>query len=506
MYEPILGLEVHVELETKTKMFCSCLNNSEEKIPNKNICPVCLAHPGTLPVINKKAVQLVVRVGLALGSYIPEYSKFDRKNYFYPDLPKGYQISQYDEPLCQGGELSLYLSNDLEERKRKIKITRIHLEEDVGKLIHSEGNDSLIDYNRAGVPLMELVTEPVIHSGKEARLFAQGLQILFRVLNISEANMEKGQMRCEVNISLKKKGDNKLGTKVEIKNLNSFRSVEQAIDFEIKRQKEALEKGEDIVQETRGWNAEKGITYSQRVKETAQDYRYLPEPDLPPIHLYSKEAGKGLLNLEQLKKEMPPLPWKKKENLLKTYSISNTEANLFIQDEQLLGFFENVLKVLDKGYGKEVSLDNPALNKIKKEELMKLSANYIFSDMFGIMQKEKLGWNDIKIKPTQFADLIIAAVTNRISSRVAKDLLLEVIKTGQDPQQLISSRKLEKLSDLDQLLPIIKEIIAQQEKAVADYKKGKENSIKFLVGQAMAKTRGTADPVILEKLFKDNIK
>jgi len=505
-WESIIGLEIHAELKTKTKMFCSCLNDPEEKVPNKNICPVCLAHPGTLPVINKKAVNYVVKVGLALNSFIPEYSKFDRKNYFYPDLPKGYQISQYDEPLCQGGELSLYLSNDPEERKRKIKITRIHLEEDVGKLIHSEGEDSLIDYNRAGVPLMELVTEPVMHSGREARLFAQGLQILFRVLNISEANMEKGQMRCEVNISLKQKGDNKLGTKVEIKNLNSFRSVEQAIEFEIKRQTEVLEKNGEITQETRGWNAEKGITYSQRVKETSQDYRYLPEPDLPPLHLYSREAGKGLLNLEQLKKEIPLLPWEKKEDLLKTYDISNAEANLFVQDEQLLSFFENVIKVIDKSYRKDVSLDSSVPSKIKREELIKLSANYIFSDMLGIMQKEKLNWDNIKIKPNQFADLIIATAAKQISSRIAKDLLLEVIKTGQDPRQLISSRKLEKLSDLDQLLPVIKEIIAQQEKAVADYKKGKENSIKFLVGQAMAQTRGTADPVVLEKLFKENIK
>ncbi|MCK4805845.1 MAG: Asp-tRNA(Asn)/Glu-tRNA(Gln) amidotransferase subunit GatB, partial [Candidatus Pacebacteria bacterium] len=328
-FKPTIGLEIHVELKTKIKMFCDCLNNPEEKIPNTNICPICLAHPGTLPVINKKALRQVITVGLALNSEIPEYSKFDRKNYFYPDLPKGYQISQYDMPLCKGGELSLFLSNDSEEVKKKMKITRVHLEEDTGKLIHSiDGESTLIDFNRAGVPLMELVTEPVIHSGKEARLFAQGLQLLLRTLGVSEADMEKGQMRCEVNISLAK--DEKLGTKVEIKNLNSFRAVEKSIDFEIQRQKGVLEKGEKVVQETRGWDAEKEITYSQRLKEEAQDYRYFPEPDLPRLHIYSEDKSDGLFNLEEIKKQIPELPWERKERITKSY-VFLKNINLLIQ-------------------------------------------------------------------------------------------------------------------------------------------------------------------------------
>jgi aspartyl-tRNA(Asn)/glutamyl-tRNA(Gln) amidotransferase subunit B len=273
-YTPVIGLEIHVELGTKSKMFCSCKNDAEEKNPNTNVCPVCMGHPGTLPVINEEAVKRVIKTGLALSSKISETSKFDRKNYFYPDLPKGYQISQYDQPLCQGGYLELM--------GRKIKITRVHLEEDTGRLIHPVGADhSLVDYNRVGVPLMELVTEPDITSAEEAWKFAQELQLLLRYLGVSTADMEKGQMRVEANISLGIGG--KLGTKVEIKNLNSFRAVERGIDYEIKRQAEVLDSGEKVIQETRGWNDNAGETVSQRIKEEAHDYRYFPEPDLPSL-------------------------------------------------------------------------------------------------------------------------------------------------------------------------------------------------------------------------------
>ena len=270
-YKPTIGLEIHIELKTRTKMFCNCLNDPEEKHPNINICPICMGHPGTLPVINKEAIKKVLMVGQALKGNIPEYSQFDRKNYFYPDLPKGYQISQYKCPLVIGGELN------------NVKITRIHLEEDTGRLIHEGNKKSFVDFNRAGVPLMELVTEPVICSGKEARKFAEELQLILRYLEVSNADMEKGQMRIEVNISLSK--NNNLGIKVEIKNLNSFRAVEKAIDYEIKRQTEILEKEEKIVQETRGWNENKGITFSQRKKEESHDYRYFPEPDLPILKI-----------------------------------------------------------------------------------------------------------------------------------------------------------------------------------------------------------------------------
>lgn len=490
-YEPIIGLEIHAELKTKTKMFCDCLNDSNEKQPNKNICPICLGHPGTLPAINKKAVEAVIKVGLALESEIPEFSKFDRKNYFYPDLPKGYQISQYDEPLCRGGKLKLFLSDDSQESLKEIDITRVHLEEDAGKLIHPEDKKStLIDFNRAGVPLMELVTEPVIHTGKEARLFAQSLQILLKTLEVSDADMEKGQMRCEVNISLKPQDQKELGIKVEVKNLNSFRVVERAIDYEIKRQISLLNDGEKIIQETRGWNQVKEITYSQRSKEEAQDYRYFPEPDLPPLHLYSKIKGEGLFDLAKLRAELPELPWQKKQNLIQTYNIPSQSENLLLQDDKALLFFKDTVTELGPEYRKSGT---------------PLAYNYLTTDILGIKEKENLTWNDIKITPAYFASVISYLVQDKISSRVAKDVLLEIIQTGENPEKLIKEKGLEKISDQSRLTSVIEEIIKQNSRAIEDYKKGKENAIQFLVGQVMAKLKGAADPKELEKLIREKI-
>jgi aspartyl-tRNA(Asn)/glutamyl-tRNA(Gln) amidotransferase subunit B len=493
-YEPVIGLEIHAELKTKTKMFCDCLNDPDETEPNKNICPICLGHPGTLPTINKKAVELVIKVGLAVGSEIPEFSKFDRKNYFYPDLPKGYQISQYDKPLCRGGKLKLFLSDDPQESLKEIEIERVHLEEDTGRLIHPEDKKStLIDFNRAGVPLMELVTKPVIHTGKEARLFAQGLQILLKTLGVSSADMEKGQMRCEVNISLRPKGEEKLGTKVEVKNLNSFRAVERAIDYEIKRQSEILEEGEKIIQETRGWDPIKEITYSQRIKEEAQDYRYFPEPDLPPLHLYSKIRAGGLFDLEELKKNLPELPWEKKERLIKQYQISAVGANIIIQDETLLTFFEEAIK----------SLSQQQIADLNKG--ISLIYNYLITDILGIKEKNNWSWQDIKLTPDNFAHLITYLLNNKITSRVAKDILLEILSNNKAVPQLIEERGLEQVSDSDSLRPIVENIINANEKAVADYKKGKETALQFLVGQAMAQLKGAANPKELEKLIREKI-
>jgi len=518
MYEPILGLEVHVELKTKTKMFCDCLNDSDEKQPNKNICPICLGHPGTLPVINKKAVESVLKVGLALESDIPEFSKFDRKNYFYPDLPKGYQISQYDEPLCRGGEMPLYFGDEPEFFENKIEITRIHLEEDTGKLLHpTDKKATQIDFNRAGVPLMELVTEPIIHSAKEARLFSQGLQLLLRVLGVSEADMEKGQMRCEVNISLRRQKSKVktqkhapyrpallekggagagLGTKVEIKNLNSFRAVEKAIEFEIKRQAEALTKGEKIIQETRGWDPEKEITYSQRWKEEAQDYRYFPEPDLPPLHLYSGAKPGGLFDLKEMKENLPELPWETKKRLMRNYGISLEEANIYLESEKgaVLNFFEKAV-----GEIKEKRSD---FSESELKRVISLISNYLLTDILGIIMKEGINFENLKISPFSFAELIINLADDKISSRVAKDALLEAVKIGKDPMAIIKEKGLEKISDEEKLLQFVEEVIDQNKKAVEDFYKGKETAIQFLVGQAMAKTQGAADPKILESLIR----
>ena len=313
MYKPIIGLETHVELNTKTKMFCSCPNDPDEKRPNVNICPTCTAQPGTLPVINEEAVKKVIKTGLALNSQIPEYSKFDRKNYFYPDLPKGYQISQLYQPLCKEGFLEI--------DGRKIRIREVHLEEDTGRLVHPEGADySLVDFNRAGIPLMELVTEPDITSAKEARRFAETLHLILHYLDVSDADMEKGQMRVEVNISVS--GDEKLGIKVEIKNLNSFRTVERGIDYEIKRQTELLESGKKISQETRGWDDVKGITVSQREKEEAHDYRYFPEPDLPPLYLGTPSY------INEIRAEIPELPQQRRERFAKEYQLPEPQRRV----------------------------------------------------------------------------------------------------------------------------------------------------------------------------------
>ncbi|MGB9763226.1 MAG: Asp-tRNA(Asn)/Glu-tRNA(Gln) amidotransferase subunit GatB [Minisyncoccia bacterium] len=493
-YEPVIGLEIHAEIKTKTKMFCGCLNDPEEKQPNKNICPVCLGHPGTLPTINVKAVESVLKVGLALNSFIPEFSKFDRKNYFYPDLPKGYQISQYDEPLCQGGKLKLYLSDDEEESKKEILITRVHLEEDTGKLIHdSVNNVTLIDFNRAGVPLMELVTEPVIRNGKEAKLFAQGLQILLKTLGVSNADMEKGEMRCEVNISLRPKGEEKFGTKVEIKNLNSFRSVERAIDYEIKRQTEILENGEKVIQETRGWDDEKGITYSQRLKEEAQDYRYFPEPDLPPLHLYSLKQSGGLFDLEKLKQELPELPWQKKERLINDFKISLKGANVLIQDEKLLRLFEESVSYLKQIHPNDF------------EKGINLIYNYLLTDTLGIKEKESLSWDEVKITYKSLAQLISYLLENKITSRVAKDVLAEMVKNGIDPEAYIKEHQLEQINDSSLLETIVNEVIASNQKAVEDYKKGKETAVQFLVGQCMAKLKGAVSPDILKRMIIEKL-
>ena len=318
-YKPTIGLEIHAELKTNSKMFCSCKNDPDEKRPNFNICPVCTAQPGTLPVANEEAIKKVINTGLALNCKITEKSKFDRKNYFYPDLPKGYQISQYDQPIANNGWLEIRNSKS---KIRKIRITRIHLEEDTGSLMHPESaNYSLVNLNRAGVPLMELVTEPDITSGREAREFAQELQLILKYLGVSDANMEKGQMRVEVNISISK--GKTLGTKVEIKNLNSFKVVEKAVDFEIKRQEELLEAKEKVVQETRGWHDKKEITFSQREKESAHDYRYFPEPDLLPMH-FDKEY------IKEIKLSMIELPEQKRERFVKEYGLEKEAVEFFV--------------------------------------------------------------------------------------------------------------------------------------------------------------------------------
>jgi len=470
-YIPKIGLEIHAHLNTETKMFCDSPNNPEEENPNTNVCPVCMGYPGVLPTINREAVRSVLRTGLAVGGKLADYSQFDRKNYFYPDLPKGYQISQYKFPLVVGGVL-----ND-------IKITRIHLEEDAGKLVHFEDYTG-VDFNRAGVPLMELVTEPDIVSAKQARIFAEELRLLLRYLDVSDADMEKGQMRIEANISLGNQlgsSASKLGTKAEVKNLNSFKIVEQAINYEIERQGKILEKGDKIVQETRGWDESKQQTFSQRSKEEAHDYRYFPEPDLPPLRI---SQIKSFQNLEET---LPELPWQKRERFQKEYGIKENVINNFINNLNLANFFEKVIAKAGK-------------------DKAELAANYIDSDLIGLMKNKALAFEKVLVTPENFADLIIMIFEGKISSRVGKDVLKEMIETGAEPQVVVKEKGLEQTNDMGTIEFSAKKVIEQNLSVVEDYKKGKETSIQFLIGQIMKETRGSINPQkareVLERLLK----
>ncbi len=466
-YKPTIGLEIHAELKTQTKMFCNSVNNPEEKTPNVNICPVCMAHPGTLPVINKEAVRHVLKVGKALGSDLADFTEFDRKNYFYPDIPKGYQISQYKYPLVSNGKLA------------GVDITRVHLEEDTARSSH-HGDHSLVDFNRAGLPLMELVTEPVVKDSETAGRFAKELQLLLRYLGASDANMEKGEMRVEANISVSK--TDIFGTKVEVKNLNSFRVVERAIEFEIKRQIEVLESGGEVVQETRGWDENKSETFSQRAKESAHDYRYFPDPDLPKLQISELEE----LSDENLKAGLPELPWEKRERYKKDFGIKDEDVESFVADKTLGDFFEDVIG----GFNGDA-------------KLVKLASNYITSDLLGLIK----GKSEVDFPNTKdFAKLIVMAKDGDVSSRGAKDILVTMCEEGGDPEKIAEDHDLIQKSDEGELKKIAEEIIAENESVAADFKAGKESALQYFVGQGMQKTKGSANPQVLKKLFEEILK
>lgn len=489
MYQSTIGLEIHVELKTRTKMFCSCTIDPEETRPNFNICPICTGHPGTLPVINKEAILMVIKTGLALNCKTKDRAYFERKNYFYPDLPKGYQISQYKAPICEDG----YLEIETDKKTRKIRVQRIHLEEDTAKLIHPNKTDySLVDFNRSGIPLMELVTKPDIHSSQEASKFAQELQLILRYIEVSDADMEKGQMRVEVNISLvpiNNKKEKKLGTKVEIKNLNSFLSVERAINYEIKRQKEVLEGGNVVTQETRGWDDVKGETKPQRAKEKAQDYRYLLEPDLPPLHLKNYKL--------KVEKDMPELPGQKRERFQKEYKISSRESETLIRDKELSDYFENIISELKNWHSTE-GLPSPHL-----PSLIKLAVNYIETDLLGLLKEKQKTVKDLRVSPENFAELIILIWKKEISSKAGKTVLDEMFKTGADPTYIIQEKNLKQVGDEKTIKEIAEKTIKETPKAVEDYRKGKKNAIQFLIGKVMKETKGKMDPKITQEVIRE---
>lgn len=464
-YFTTIGLEIHAELDTKSKMFCGCANDPFNADPNTNICPVCMAHPGTLPVINKKALEHVVRVGLALGGEIADFTEFDRKNYFYPDIPKGYQISQFKYPIVSGGELD------------GVKITRVHLEEDTATNKH-EGEKSLVDFNRAGVPLMELVTEPVITSAQDAGDFGRELQLLLRYLGASEASMEKGQMRVELNISISPDKNN-FGTKVEVKNINSFRAVERAAEFEIKRMSKLLDegKGDEIVQETRGWDENKGITFSQRSKEDALDYRYFPEPDLPKLYISE------IFNLEEMKNNLPELPEDKRFRYIEDYKLKMEDIESYIVDRELGDWFEKVVH----------ELGSDPLR-------IKTASNYITSDFVGLQKANPHA--KMPLVP-HFVELVNMVSDGEISSRVAKDILAMIVLEDESPKKIAEEKNLLQKSDEGELKTIIQKVIDENPEVVATYKGGKENALMSLVGKVMGATQGSANPQMVQKILKE---
>jgi aspartyl-tRNA(Asn)/glutamyl-tRNA(Gln) amidotransferase subunit B len=461
-YSATIGLEIHAELNTLSKMFCSCLNNPDEEKPNKNICPVCTAQPGTLPVVNISAVESVLRVGKAIGANLADFTEWDRKNYFYPDIPKGYQISQYKYPLVSGGSLC------------GVDVTRIHLEEDTGSSRHDMGDFSVVDYNRAGVPLMELVTEPVIYDGETAGRFGKELQLLLRTLGVSDANMEKGQMRVEANISISKTKE--LGTKVEVKNLNSFRSVTDAIAYEIKRQEAVLEDGGKIDQETRGWDENKGVTFMQRKKESANDYRYFPDPDIPKL-VCTEVFGN---NFEKLK-ELPELPWVKRNRIL-DLGIDTKVTEIYVSDSYLGSLFDEVCAT----FGTDT-------------QSIKLASNYISSDLISLMKSAQL--NVDYISPGVFVDLVSMLNSNELSSRGAKDVLAKIYVDGGSVKDVAEKSGLIQKSDLGELEKIAKIIIDSNPNQTAEYKAGKTALLQFFVGMGMKETKGAGNPKVLGEVF-----
>lgn len=446
-------------------MFCACRNDPNERTPNVNICPICMAHPGSLPVINTEAVRKVLLVGAALGAVFADYSEFDRKNYFYPDIPKGYQISQYAYPLLKGGALL------------GVELTRVHLEEDTARSQHA-GDLSLVDYNRAGVPLMELVTEPVIHDAETAGSFARELQLLLRYLGSGEANMEKGEMRVEANISVSK--TDRLGTKVEVKNLNSFRSVERAIAFETDRQIAVLEAGGRVVQETRGWDEAKQQTFSQRKKESSEDYRYFPEPDLPKLVISEIPE----FSADTLQAGLPALPWERRRIYKEEVGLKNDDAEMFVREPELGDFFD---------WAREGSANNHA----------QLTANYIVSDIVGRLESGELHASWLTKENAKRFDMLLSLIqSGALSSRGAKDTLKFMQSSGEDPEAIARAHGLLQKSDTGFLGEVVERVIAANPAVAADYRDGKEAALQFLIGQGMRETSGAANPGLLREVFK----
>ena len=483
-FETVIGLEVHSQLLTRSKMYCGCSTDYASAPPNTHVCPVCMGMPGVLPTVNQRAVEFTVMTALALNCSIPEHAKFDRKNYPYPDLMKGYQISQFDMPMGIKG----YLVIDIEGRKKQIGITRVHLEEDVAKLVHRstpEGESySLVDINRAGMPLMEIVSEPDMSSPEEARLYLVKLRSILQYLGVSTGNMEEGSFRCDANISIRPAGSKEFLGKVEVKNMNSFRAVFRALEFEAQRQREAMAKGEKIPQETRGWVDDKGITVSQRSKEYAHDYRYFPEPDIPPFAFSREFVGK-------IRSGLPELPEARYDRFISQYNLTPYDAELLTDSKALANYFEECVTASVK--------EGDAQKKAKT------ISNWLLGDFLRLLNAGNTRLEDSLIKPAQLAEMLDLVDKGTLSGPLAKTVFEEMFKTGKHAPAIVAEKGLVQISDTGEIATIVEKIISENEKAVVDYRAGKEASLTFLIGQVMKASRGKANPAVVRQIVMDKL-
>ena len=477
-YEAVIGLEVHTELQTTTKIFCGCKTSFGAE-PNTNVCPVCLGLPGVLPVLNKRVLEFAVRAGLALNCEISRFSKFDRKNYYYPDLPKNFQTSQFDLPICERGHLDIEVNGE----KKQIRITRAHMEEDAGKLVHhgtsiTDSDYSLVDYNRTGTPLLEIVTEPDMRSAKEAVAYLEKMRAILQYIGISDCRMEEGSLRCDANVSVRPVGQKELGTKAEIKNINSFKGVEKAIEYEALRQAEILEDGGKIIQETRTWDEKEGVTKSMRTKEEANDYRYFPEPDLAPFTV-SEEY------IEDIRKTLPELPDERRERYIANFGLSSTDAQYMTNDKDTSDYFE---KVVAAGA-------DP-----------KASVNWIMGEFASQLSNAGIEIAKAPVTPENLDKLLALIAKGTISGKIAKKVFAEMWKDGADPEEIVKAQGLVQISDTGALKELVVKVIANNPKAVEDFKAGKKKAVGALVGQIMKETKGKANPKVINELLNDELK
>jgi aspartyl-tRNA(Asn)/glutamyl-tRNA(Gln) amidotransferase subunit B len=473
-FETVIGLEVHAQVLTKSKMYCGCSADYASAPPNTHVCPVCLGLPGVLPVINRAAVEKTVMTGLALNCEIPPYNKFDRKNYMYPDLMKGYQISQYDLPMTVNGWVEI----EVDGETQRIGITRVHLEEDTARLLHRQdasGEYSLIDVNRSGVPLMEIVSEPDMRSPREAREYLVALRRILRYIGASSGNMEEGSFRCDANISQRTTDGSIVGPKVEIKNMNSFRAVERALAYEIERQREALRNGEMLVQETRGWIDDQGITVSQRTKEYAEDYRYFPEPDLPPLVWQAEGVG-------AIRERMPELPVSRRDRLMSEFGLGRAEADLITDEAEVAEYYERAVAEAG-GHHRDV-------------------ANWLVGDVFALARASG-GFDRVSLTPEHLAEIVAMVRGGEINAQAGKDVLAVANETGLSPRAIVEERGLRQVSDAARVREVVQEVISANPAAVADFRAGKQAAIGFLIGQAMKAMRGTGNPAIVRQVMQE---